>query len=68
MFVCFHSQRSGLLLREDPDQEVSLVVGLKGGGHQQVVSRIQGEALRHLPRVDVGPASSFGTMVTEEIL
>lgn len=62
-----HSQSSGLLLREDPDEEVGLVVGLKGGGDQQVVPRRQREALRHLPHVDVGLAASLGRMVAEEI-
>lgn len=61
------SQSSGLLLREDPDEEVGLVVGLKGGGDQQVVPRRQREALRHLPHVDVGLAASLGRMVAEEI-
>lgn len=62
-----HSQSSGLLLREDPDEEVGLVVGLIGGGDQQVIPRRKCEALRHLPHVDVGPAASLGCMVAEEI-
>lgn len=40
-----HLQSSGLLLREDPDEEVGLMVGLEGGGDQQVFPRRQREAL-----------------------
>lgn len=62
-----HSQSFGLLLGEDPDEEVGLVVGLEGGGDQQVVPRRQREAVRHLPHVDVGLAASLGRVVAEEI-
>lgn len=62
-----HSQSFSLLLREDPDEEVSLMVGLEGGGDQQVFPRRQREALWHLPHVDVGLAAGFGRMVAEEI-
>lgn len=44
------------------------MVGLEGGGDQQVFPRRQREALGHLPQVDVGPAASFGCVVAEEIL
>lgn len=43
------------------------MVRLEGGGHQQVLPRGQGEALRHLPQVDVGFAASLGRVVAEEI-
>lgn len=62
-----YSQCCGLLLREDSDEEVGLMVRLKGGGNQQVFSRRQCEALRHLSHVDVGLAASLGRMVAEEI-
>lgn len=62
-----YSHRSGFLLGEDPDEEVGLVVWLKGGGDQQVIPRRQREALRHLPRVDVGPAASLGRVVAEVV-
>ena len=61
------SQRSGLLLGEDPDEEVGLLVGLEGGGDQQVFSGRQREALGHLPHVDVGLAASLGRVVAEEV-
>lgn len=44
------------------------MVGLEGGGHQQVFPRRQCETLGHLPHVDVGPATSLGRVVAEEIL
>lgn len=43
-----------LLLREDPDAEVSILVGLEGGGYQDVLARWQLEAVEHLPQVDEG--------------
>lgn len=61
-------QRSGFGLGEDPHEEVSLLVGLEGGGHQQVVARWEGETLGHLTCVDVGAAACFRTVKAEEIL
>lgn len=55
-------------LREDAHYEVCLLVGLEGGGHQQVVARWEGETLRHLTCVDVGVASCLRTVEAEEIL
>lgn len=43
------------------------MVGLKGGGHQQVIPRGQREALCYLPHVYVGPAASLGRVVAEII-
>lgn len=37
-----------LLLSEDPEDKVSLFVGLKGGGDDQVLSGGQAEARAHL--------------------
>lgn len=58
---------SGCLLREDAYEEVGLVVGLEGGGHQQVFPWGQGEALGDLPHVDVGLTASLGPIVPEEV-
>ncbi len=72
-FVCArpdstqHSQSFSLLLREDPDEEVGLLVWFKGGGDQQVFPRRQCEAFRHLSHVDVGFAASLGWVIAEEI-
>lgn len=43
------------------------MVGFEGGGNQQVLPRRQRKALRHLPHVDVGPASGFGGIVAKEV-
>lgn len=44
------------------------MVGLEGGGHQQVVAWWEGETLGHLTCVDVGAAACFRTVKAEEIL
>lgn len=41
-----------LFLREDPEDKVSLFVGLKGGGDDQVLSGGQAETCAHLSQVD----------------
>lgn len=63
-----HLQSPGLLLAEDPHQEVGLMMRLEGGGDQQVVSGWKSEALRDLPGVYVGAAASLGAVVAEEVL
>lgn len=63
-----HLQSPGLLLAEDPHQEVGLVVRLESGGDQQVVSGRQNKALRDLPGVYVGATASLRGVVAEEIL
>ena len=44
------------------------MVRLEGGGHHQVLPGREGEALRHLTHVDVGPAPGLGGVVAEEVL
>lgn len=66
--ICMDIHGSSFVLGEDPDQEISLVVRLEGGGHQQVVSRRQSEALGHLPHVDVRTAPCFRAVVAEKVL
>lgn len=41
-----------VFLREDPKQEVSIFMGLIGGGDNDVFPRGQPEMAVHLPRVD----------------
>lgn len=41
---------------------------LEGGGHQQVISWRQSEALGHLPHVDVRTAPRFRAIVAEKVL
>lgn len=41
---------------------------LIGGWHNDILARSQTEALRHLPQVDVGLATSLGRAVQEEVL
>lgn len=62
------SLREVPLFREDPEDELSLLVGLVGGGHDDVLAGRQAEALGHLPHVDVGLAPGLGGVVQEEVL
>ena len=62
------SLREVPLFREDPEDELALLVGLVSGGHNDVLAGRQAEALRHLPHVDVGSAPSLGGIVQEEVL
>lgn len=55
------------LFREDPEDEFSFLVGLVGGGHDDVLAGRQAEALGHLSHVDVGFAPGPGGVVQEEI-
>lgn len=43
---------AGFLLGEDAENEISFLVGFKGGGHHDVLSRRQPEPGAHLPQVD----------------
>lgn len=43
-----------LFLREHANVEVSVLVGLKGGGDDEVFSRGEMEAVAHFPQVDEG--------------
>lgn len=62
------SLREVPLFREDPEDKFSLLVGLVGGGHDDVLAGRQAEALRHLPHVDVGFAPGLGGVIQEEVL
>lgn len=57
-----------MLLREDPENKLALMMGFKGRGDDDVLSRRQAESLCHLPQVDVGLAFRFGGRVEEEVL
>lgn len=48
------AQSLGLLLREHPQAEVTILEGLEGGGHHQVLSRGKSDPAGHLPTVHVG--------------
>lgn len=56
------------LLREDPEDELALVVGFKGRGDDDILSRRQAKSLRHFSQVDVSLAFRFGDRVQEEVL
>ena len=43
-----------LLLSENPQIEVSVLVGLKRGGDDEVLPRREGDVVAHLPQVDEG--------------
>lgn len=55
----------GLLLREHPDTEVSVLVGFESGGQDQVLPGGEAEAAAHLPEVDEG-LGPCGRRVAEE--
>ena len=63
----FHSPRSVGLLREDPDEEIALHVGLKGGRHDAVSAGGQLVATAHLSHVDKGGRLGHGGVVLEEL-
>lgn len=56
------------LFGEDSEDEFPLLVGLVGGGYDDILAGWQAEALGHLPHVDVGFASGLGGVVQEEVL
>lgn len=60
--------RCALLLREDPEDELSLLVGFKGGGDDDVLSGRQTETLCHFPQVNVRLTFSLGGCIEEEVL
>ena len=55
------------LLREHPEDELALHVGVKGGGDDHVLPGGQAEPLGDLPQVDVGLALGRGLGVEEEL-
>lgn len=58
----------GLFLREDPEDKVSLFVGLKGGGDDQVLSGGQAETCAHLSQVDESLRACTRWVTQKEIL
>ena len=60
--------RRALLLREDPENELSLLMRFKGRGDDGILPWGQTEPLRDLPQVNVGLAFSLGGCVQEEVL
>ena len=62
-----HSLRVGGLLGEDPEDEVCLLVGVVGRGHDDVLPRGQTAARAHLPQVDEELGAGAGPMRQEEV-
>lgn len=60
------SQSLGLLLREHPQAEVTILEGLEGGWHHQVPSGGQSDPAGHLPKVHVGAGAGRGLAALEE--
>lgn len=60
--------RCALPLREDPENELALLMGFKGRGDDDILSRRQAKSLRHFPQVDVSLAFGFGGRVQEKVL
>lgn len=57
----------GSLLREDPQHEVPLAVGLEGGGHHDVLPGRQPQARADLPQVDELLGARAGRVGQEEV-
>ena len=66
--MIFESVLEDLFLREDPQQEVPLVVRPEGGGDDSVVTWLQSEPPRHLPGVEEGPRSCSAFCVIKKFL
>lgn len=56
-----------LLLSEDPEDKVSLLLGLKGGGDDEVLSGGKTNPRAHLSQVNEGLRASAGWMGQKEI-
>lgn len=56
-----------IFFREDPEAEVPILVGLEGGGHDDVFPCRQLEAVQHLPQVDEGIGFLPGFVGQEEV-
>ncbi len=65
---CSHSPRGIFLFREDAEDELAFLVGLVGGGNDDILPRAQAETLGHLAQVNVGPGTSLRGARHEEIL
>lgn len=57
-----------MLLREDPDGEVAVLVGLEGGREDEVLPGREAEAVAHLSQVDEGLRAGLGGIAQEEAL
>lgn len=57
-----------LLLREDSDAEVAILVGLEGGGDEDILPWGQLEAVEDLPEVDEGVRPLPGSGCEEKVL
>lgn len=62
------AQSLGLLLREHPQEEVTILGGLKGRWYHQVLSWGQSDPAGHFPQVHVGAGVSRGLAAQEEVL
>lgn len=67
MSLFFHSLRGVPLFREDTEDKFAFLVGLVGGGNNDVLSRTQAETLRHLSQVDVSLGTGLGVVGHEEV-
>lgn len=56
-----------LFLREHPHIKVAVLVGLKGGGDDEVFSRRKTAAVGHFPQIDEGLRACSRRVVHEEI-
>lgn len=65
---CYDSLWGALVLREDSEQKLALLVGIKGGGDDDILARFQAETFCHLAYVDIRLAASYGRIIKEEIL
>lgn len=65
----FHSLLGrALLLGEDPENKLARLMGFKGRGDDDILSRRQAKSLCHFPQVDVSLAFRFGGRVQKEVL
>lgn len=65
---CSHSLRGISLFREDTEDEVAFLVGLVGGGNDDILPRTQTETLGHLSQVNVSSGTGFRGVRHEELL
>lgn len=57
----------GIFFREDSEAEVPVLVGFKGGGHDDVFSCRELEPVQHFPQVDEGVGFLPGFVGQEEV-
>lgn len=61
------SQSLSLLLREHPQAEVTILEGLEGGWHHQILSWGELDPAGHLSKVHVGAGAGRGLVAQEEV-